>query len=367
MDKKMLNQEKQPKHLDNKKRKKQKMVKTNTRFKIWVLVLVFVASGVSYISANAAELSNPEQQKLQEKFARICSELESYIKNSDKMPLQPIDEWSELMDLVKKQREAEKAKAKNEQPNNLTDEEKQKIENLQKKEWKAMGEFVSVGTGPNSPEWKKLEQTTEKINKLTLDVISTIQDAYALAKGVTPEAIKKEVWVKHPKEDRMVFNKAGFEKLAEDTNGKDKNFARLLQTGGIVDELFKRYEMFFRMTDWKALEKKEKERIVRALDNGYPGPDKRKNLRISTDRADNPAALFNKKWDEVHFDSVSFEDSKQMVMNYRMSNLAHIRHLFVNIITQRKDVKSSETIDDYLVSKYAYFDFSKNKLNYKAN
>ena len=364
MDKKMLNQEKQPKHLDNKKRKKQKMVKTNTRFKIWVLVLVFVASGVSYISANAAEPSNPEQQKLQEKFARICSELESYVKNSDKMPLQPIDEWSKLMDLVKKQREAEKAKAKNEQPNNLTDEEKQKIENLQKKEWKAMGEFVSVGTGPNSLEWKKLEQTTEKINKLTLVVIDTIIEAYALAKGVAPEAIKKEVWVKHPTKDRYIFNKAGFEKLAKETN-EDKNFARLLQTGGIVDELFKRYEMFFRMTDWKALEKKEKERIVRALDKGYPGPDKRKNLRISTDRADNPAALFNKKWDEVHFDSVSFEDSKQMVMNYRMSNLAHIFKTFAEI-RRRKDLsKETKLSKEALIG--AYHIFSKYKYNFKTN
>ena len=357
MDKKMPNQEKQPKHLDNKKRKKQKMVKTNTRFKIWVLVLVFVASGVSYISANAAEPSNPEQQKLQEKFARICSELESYIKNSTKIPLQPIDEWSKLMDLVKKQREAEKAKAKNEQPNSLTANEKSRMNELQKKEREAMGEFVSVGTGPNSPEWKKLEKTTDKINKLTLVVIERIIDAYALAKGVTPEAIKKEVWVKHPKEDRMVFNKAGFEKLAKETNG-DKNFARLLQTGGIVDELFKRYEMFFRMTDWKAVNPRIHNISLR--DQGLKS-------FLSTIRADKPYEHFTKNWNEVEFSSLGHELSKKLTMNYRMSNLAHIRHLFVNIITQRKDVKSSETIDDYLVSKYAYFDFSKNKLNYKAN
>ena len=340
------------------------MVTTNTRFKIWVLVLVFVASVVSYISADAAEPSNPEQQKLQEKFARICSELESDIKNPDEMPLQPIDEWSELMDLVKKQREAEKAKAKNEQPNSLTADEKSRMDELKKKEWEAMGKFVSVGTGPNSSEWKKLEETTEEINKLTLVVISTIQDAYALAKGVTPEAIRKKVWVKHPTKDRYIFNKAGFEKLAKETN-EDKNFARLLQTGGIVDELFKRYEMFFRMTDWKALEKKEFERIVRALDNGYPGPDKRKNLKISTDSSDNPAALFNKKWDEVHFNSVSSEDSEKLVMDYRMWNLADICKTFAEVRRREDLSKGTKLSKKALLGTYHIF--SKYKLNYKAN
>ena len=301
-------------------------------------------------TANAAELSNPEQQKLQEKFARICSELESYIKNSDKMPLQPIVEWSELMDLVKKQREA----------NSLTADEKSRMNELQKKEREAMGKFVSVGTGPNSSEWKKLEKTTEKINKLTLVVIDTIIEAYALTKGVAPEAIKKEVWVKHPKEDRMVFNKAYFEKLAKDTN-EDKNFARLLQTGGIVDELFKRYEMFFRMTDWKQCD--ERKLTTKIAQYGITR-DSALDMELSNARAKQPSKSFNRNWNAINFKHLTPEESKQMVMNYRMSNLAHIHHLFNNLLFVELGVPDT-VLKNAITEGKTYAEFSKEKLNYK--
>ncbi len=100
MDKKMPNQEKQPKHLDNKKGKKQKMVKTNTRFKIWVLVLVFMASGVSYISANAAEPSNPEQKKLQEEFKSNCENVLLKIKSLEITKENALENTDKVKDLV---------------------------------------------------------------------------------------------------------------------------------------------------------------------------------------------------------------------------------------------------------------------------